>query len=71
MARASEGGGGALIGTMSYRMDYERAIDEEKVLRRVAAEKNCNLPPPAPTVAPTRPAAPAAPPVLQSDQAIR
>jgi hypothetical protein len=71
MARASEGGGGALIGTMSYRMDYERAIDEEKVLRRVAAEKNCNLPPPAPTVAPTPPAAPAAPPVLQSDQAIR
>jgi hypothetical protein len=67
MARASEGGGGALIGTMTYRADYEKAIDEEKVLRRVAAEKNCNLPPPAPSVAPTPPAAP----VLQSDQAIR
>jgi hypothetical protein len=71
MARASEGGGGALIGTMAYRTDYERTIDEEKVLRRVAAEKNCNLPPPAPSVAPTPPASPAAPPVLQSDQAIR
>lgn len=35
MARASEGGGGALIGTMSYRMDYERAIDEEKVLHEL------------------------------------
>ena len=71
MARASDGAGGALIGTMSYRADYESAIEEEKVLRRAAAEKNCNLPPPAPTVAPSPPAAPAAPPVLQSDQAIR
>jgi hypothetical protein len=70
MARASDGAGGALIGTMSYRADYESAIEEEKVLRRVAAEKNCNLPPPAPSAAPIAPAAPAAPPVLQSDQAI-
>jgi hypothetical protein len=58
MARASEGGGGTLIGTMAYRTDYQSAIDEEKVLRRVAAGKNCNLPPPAPT-APIPPAAPA------------
>ena len=71
MARASDGAGGALIGTMSYRGDYEIAIEEEKVLRRVAAEKNCNLPPPAPSVTPSPPALPAAPPVLQSDQAIR
>jgi hypothetical protein len=69
MARASEGGGGTLIGTMAYRTDYQSAIDEEKVLRRVAAGKNCNLPPPAPT-APIPPAAPAVPTVLQSDQAI-
>jgi hypothetical protein len=33
MARASEGGGGVLIGTMAYRADYESAIGEEKVLR--------------------------------------
>ena len=71
MARASDGAGGALIGTMTYRADYESAIEEEKVLRRVAAEKNCNLPPPAPSVTPSPPALPAAPPVLQSDQAIR
>jgi hypothetical protein len=72
MARASEGGGGVLIGTMTYRADYEKAIGEEKVLRRAAAEKNCNLPPPAPAVAPT-PAAytpPAAPAAFQSDQGI-
>jgi hypothetical protein len=71
MARASDGAGGALIGTMSYRADYESAIEEEKVLRRAAAEKKCNLPPPVPSVTPSPPAAPAAPPVLQSDQAIR
>ena len=75
MARASDGGGGVLIGTMTYRVDYEKAIGEEKVLRRTAAEKNCNLPPPAPAAAPTPaayspPAAPAAPPAFQSDQGI-
>jgi hypothetical protein len=76
MARASEGGGGgALIGNLTYRADYENALAEEKILRRSAAEKNCDLnaPPPAP-VAPT-PAAFAAPPgkhsgttVLQTNQ---
>jgi hypothetical protein len=45
MARASEGGGGALMGTMTF--------GEEEVLRYAAAVKNCNLPPPAPVVAPT------------------
>jgi hypothetical protein len=48
MARASEGGGGVLIGTMAYRADYEKLTGEEKELRRTAAEKNCALPPPAP-----------------------
>ncbi len=75
MARASEGGGGGVIGTMSYRADYEKTIGEEKALRRTAAEKNCNLLPPAPTLSPTPaayapPAAAAAPPAVQSDQAI-
>ena len=41
-----------MIGTMAYRADYENTIGEEKALRRTAAEKNCNLPPPAPTLAP-------------------
>jgi hypothetical protein len=39
MLRASEGGGGALIGNLTYRADYENALGEEKVLRRTAAEK--------------------------------
>jgi hypothetical protein len=78
MAKASEGGGGVLIGGMSYRVDYENAIGEEKILRRTAAEKKCDLPPPAAPASPTPAAytAPAAPPpagtpVFQSDQTIR
>ena len=77
MLRASEGSGGALIGNLTYRADYDSAVGEEKVLRRVAAEKKCDLPPPpappssaTPAAAPP-PAAPAAAPVSQSDQAIR
>ena len=79
MLRASEGSGGALIGNLTYRTDYESAVGEEKVLRRAAAEKKCDLPPPpAPPASTTpavytapRPAAPAAAPAFQSDQAIR
>jgi hypothetical protein len=76
MDRASEGGGGALIGNLSYRADYENAVGEEKVLRRAAAEKKCALPPPAAPASPTptaytAPAAPAGAPVFQSDQTIR
>jgi hypothetical protein len=55
MDRASEGGGGVVIGNLSYRAEYEDVLGEEKVLRRAAAEKNCDLDPPA----------------LQSDQTIR
>jgi len=43
MAKASEGGGGTLIGGMSYRADYEKALGEEKILRRTAADKKCSL----------------------------
>ena len=53
MNRASEGGGGALIGNLTYRADYENALGEEKVLRRTAAEKKCELPPPAAPASPT------------------
>jgi hypothetical protein len=55
MEKASEGGGGTLIGGMSYRAEYEKAVGEEKVLRRSAADKKCALDPP----------------VLESDQVIR
>jgi hypothetical protein len=83
MQRAGEGGGGVLIGNMTYRADYENALAEEVVLRRAATEKNCDLPPPpqpvsstpaaysAAPVAPAAPGAPATVPVYQSDQGIR
>jgi hypothetical protein len=48
MDRASDGGGGAVIGTLSYRADYEKTLGEEKVLRRTAANKKCELDAPHP-----------------------
>jgi hypothetical protein len=70
MQRASETAGGTLIGDLSYRADYENAVGEEKVLRRTAADKKCELP------APAAPALPAVPPprnapAFQSNQPIR
>jgi hypothetical protein len=77
MARASEGGGGVLIGNLTYRADYENTVAEEKVLRRAAAEKNCDLNPPPPPAAPTPtayqavPAGRAGAPVFQGNQSTR
>jgi len=80
MEQASAAPGGSVIGSFAYRPDYEDTMGEERVLRRTAAEKNCDLPPPlsapqspapaAYTPQATPPAlAPA--PVFQSDQTIR
>lgn len=55
MDKASESTGGAVIGALSYRTDYETVLSDQKLVRRVAAEKNCQLDPP----------------VYQSDQTIR
>jgi hypothetical protein len=55
MAKASEGGGGTVIGELSYRADYETVLSQEKLLQRTAAEKKCEV----------------APPPAQNDQAIR
>jgi len=60
MARASDGGGGAVIGQLSYRAEYEKTVANENVLRRTAASKKCDLP--APQTSPTP---------FQSDQTIR
>jgi hypothetical protein len=57
MDKASEGGGGTVIGGMSYRAEYEKAAGEEKVLRRTAADKKCELEAPVPA--------------FESDQVIR
>jgi hypothetical protein len=40
-AKASEGPGGALIGTMSYRTDYELVTNDLKNVEREAKAKNC------------------------------
>jgi hypothetical protein len=41
MNKASEGPGGAVIGSMAYRSDYESVVAEEKLLQQTAAGKNC------------------------------
>ena len=55
MDKASEGGGGAVIGSLAYRTDYETVLSEEKLLQRTAAEKKCDV----------------VPPTIQSDQTVR
>ena len=45
MAKASEGGGGTLIGTLAYRSDYEDVLTEEKLAHQEMAEKKCELTP--------------------------
>jgi hypothetical protein len=40
-AKASEGTGGAVIGAMAYRTDYETALTDQKIVEREAADKNC------------------------------
>ena len=43
MDRADQGGGGgAVIGSLAYRADYESVRSDEKLVQREAAEKNCN-----------------------------
>jgi len=45
MDKASEGGGGIVIGSLAYRSDYESVLTEEKLLQRAAADKNCGFTP--------------------------
>jgi hypothetical protein len=47
MDKASEGGGGTVIGALAYRSDYESVKSEQKLLQRTAAEKKCDLVAPA------------------------
>ena len=41
MDKASEGGGGAVIGALSYRTDYESVLTEQKLVQREQTEKKC------------------------------
>lgn len=45
MDKASEGGGGSVIGGFAYRSDYEIVLEQQKVLRREVAAKKCELVP--------------------------
>lgn len=41
--RAGESPGGAVIGSLAYRSDYDSVLAQEKLLQRNAAEKNCSF----------------------------
>jgi hypothetical protein len=41
--KASDGGGGTVIAAVAYRSDYDTVLEQQKVLKRTAAEKNCEL----------------------------
>jgi hypothetical protein len=41
--KASEGGGGTVVAAVAYRGDYATVLEREKVLKRTAAERNCEL----------------------------
>jgi hypothetical protein len=41
MDKASEGGGGTVIGTLAYRSDLETVLQKEKMVKDLAAEKKC------------------------------
>jgi hypothetical protein len=41
MDKASEGGGGTVIGTLAYRGDLETVLQKEKVVKRLGVEQKC------------------------------
>ena len=45
MDKASESGGGSVIGALAYRSDYESVLEQQKLLKRAAAEQKCDLVP--------------------------
>jgi hypothetical protein len=45
MDKASEGGGGTIIGALSYRTDYETVLELQKLAKRAAVEQKCELTP--------------------------
>jgi hypothetical protein len=44
MDKASQSNGGAIVGSLAYRADYDTVVSDERLLQRTAAEKNCGLP---------------------------
>ncbi len=45
MDKASEGGGGTVIGSLAYRTDYESVLTEERLVQRAAADRKCAFTP--------------------------
>jgi hypothetical protein len=43
MDRAAQANGGAVVGSLAYRVDYDAVISDERLLQRTAAEKNCGF----------------------------
>ena len=43
MNRASTGTGGAVIGVLAYRTDYETVLTEQRLLQRASADKKCEV----------------------------
>ena len=43
MDKAGQTAGGAVIGAVAYRSDYEGVLTEQKIVQQRAAEKNCEL----------------------------
>ena len=43
LEKASDGGGGVLIGAVAYRTDYETVIADKQLVQRTAADKKCDL----------------------------
>jgi hypothetical protein len=43
MSRASQGGGGTVIGAMAYGTDYQTVLTQKKMVQQQAAAKNCEL----------------------------
>jgi hypothetical protein len=41
--KAEEGGGGTVVAAIAYRGDYDTVLEQEKILKRTAAEQNCEL----------------------------
>ena len=42
------GGVGTVVSTVAYRSDYDAVLEKEKILKRTAAQKKCQLTPVAP-----------------------
>jgi hypothetical protein len=43
MDRASQTGGGAVVGSLAYRTEYEEVLSDERLMQRTAAAKNCTV----------------------------